>query len=99
MGCNFVAADTSKQKLYGALADYKQVQELAIAYKEACEAKVIPSTCNSRLVGIRQINDKANILIQSIHPKNGEIDYSDFLINSFILTTIQLGNYLKESPK
>lgn len=94
--CNTLKGETAQQKLYGAIADYKQVQMIAIEYKKDCDLKGELDLCKAKVKQIKEVNHKANSLIQAVDTKEDGIDYIKTITNSLTIITKELSSIIGE---
>lgn len=93
--CSYNQAITPKQKLYGAISDYKQSQKIALMYKDSCDSGILYDVdCKDKVQRIIKINKRANTLIQSLDTKSIDVSYNNSILSALGFITVELKTYL-----
>jgi hypothetical protein len=94
--CTTTLAETPKQKVFAAIYDYKTVQKAGMVYKSNCEKMLLSDKdCKVKVVKIKELNNKANFIIQAVDTTIVDVNYSLALTHALQVITQETSKYLQ----
>lgn len=97
--CTVMDGKTPTQRLYGAVADYERIQEVAIAYKNRCNnpALNVDQDCQKYVEKAKEVDKRATALINTIKVGGGGVEYTETLQSALLLLISEMSQYLVDA--
>ena len=94
-GCSLFTGNTNEQRLFEVLNNYKSLQQVAISYKQSCEAgELADKDCSKKVLEMATIDNKIQDYVGKIDTNNINGNVTSTAISAISLAVTELSIYI-----